>query len=118
MILATMRLTVQTEKRDEFLRSVHGVPGAAHDEPGCISRRLYQDVDNKNAFAFVEEWESQADLDHHIRRETFRMLITVMDILSEPPEVMFNEVSHTAGLEAVSSAFEKDRHGNGNKACI
>ena len=109
MILTTMRLTIQPDKREEFLSSVQGITMPTVDEPGCISSRFYQDKLNDNAFAFVEEWETQADLDRHICKETFRMLITVMDYLKGPPEVQFNEVTHTAGLEAISAAFEKSR---------
>jgi quinol monooxygenase YgiN len=109
MILATLRLTIQPDKREEFLNSVQGLTEPAGVEPGCISSRFYQDTLNDNAFAFVEEWETQADLDRHIRKETFRMLITVMDFLKGPPEVQFNEVTQTTGLEAISAAFENNR---------
>ena len=102
-------MTVRPERRGEFLESVNGMKERSRLEPGCISCRFYQDFDHKNTFAFIEEWESWEDLDDHIRLETFRMLVTVMDILSEPPEVLFNAVSHTAGLEAISAAFEKGR---------
>jgi len=49
----------------------------------------------------VEEWESQADLDKHIRTDDFRKILAVMDISNEPPEIKFNTVSKTVGMEFI-----------------
>jgi quinol monooxygenase YgiN len=107
MILATLRLTVQAERRDEFLRYLHRTTEEGRKEPGCISCRFYEDMEHENTFALLEKWKTQEDLDKHIRMEIFRMLIGVMDILSGPPEILFEEISHTSGIEVISAAFEK-----------
>jgi len=107
MILVTLRMKVRAEKRDEFLRAMRSMLEPTAVEPGCLSCRFYQDTENTNAFTFVEEWESQADLERHLRTDTFRMLLFLMDLLTEPPEIKFNAVSSTAGMEAIKAARER-----------
>ena len=107
MILVTLRMKVRHEKRQEYLKTVRGMLEPTSVEPGCISCRFYQDIENTNAFTFVEEWESQADLEKHLRTDTFRVLLYMMDLLSEPPEIKFNSVADTSGMEAIKAAREK-----------
>ena len=100
MIIATLRLKVRAEKRGEFLRAVRSTLEPTGVEPGCLSCRFYQDIENENAFTLVEEWESQADLERHLRTDTFRMLLFLMDLLTEPPEIKFNAVSSTSPVSS------------------
>jgi quinol monooxygenase YgiN len=109
MILANLRMTVQSERREEFLRLVKGTFNYSNSDPGCIGCRFYHDLDHEDTFALVEKWNTQEHLDSHIRLVIFRMLLRVMDILSGPPEIYFHEVAHTTGLETISAAFDNGR---------
>ncbi len=108
MIVVTLRMVVRSGKRREFLQTLRGLLEPTRVEEGCLSYRLYQDVENKNAFTLVEEWETQEDLDSHIRTDNYKKLLVTMDLLREAPEMKFNTVSHTAGIEHVSEVLVKD----------
>lgn len=43
-----------------------GVVDTTLREQGCISYQLNRDLANPRRFVFIEEWESQADLDRHL----------------------------------------------------
>ena len=101
MIIVTLRIVVPPERRDEVLKTLRLFLGPTGVQPGCISCRFCQDIENENALTLVEEWESQADLDTHIRTDDFRKILAVMDISNEPPEIKFNTVSKTAGMEVM-----------------
>lgn len=103
MILATLRMTVQPEKRSDFLKTIRGMLEPTRVERGCVSYRLYEDIENKNAFALVGEWKTQEDLENHIRTDNYRKLLALMDSLSEPPDLQFNTISHTEGIELIES---------------
>jgi quinol monooxygenase YgiN len=77
----------------------------ARVERGCLSYRLYEDVENRNAFVLMEEWESQEDLDNHIRTDNQRRLLALMDLLNEQPELRFNTVSRTEGVELIENVL-------------
>lgn len=106
MIAVTLRLVAQPEKREELLRRVkEGLFGPTRAERGCIRYRFYQDVEDPNAFSFVEEWESWEALNEHFRSEHVgRFLEAVGGLVSAPPEARFHEVLSTQGMEAVEAA--------------
>ena len=79
----------------------------ARVERGCLSYCLYEDVENRNAFVLLEEWATQEDLECHIHTDNHLRLLTLMDLLSEQPELRFNTVSHTAGMELIGDVLSK-----------
>ena len=80
----------------------------ARVERGCLSYRLYEDVENKNIFLLMEEWKTQKDLESHILTDNQRRLLALMDLLSDQPELRFNTVSHTAGLKFIEDVRKKE----------
>jgi quinol monooxygenase YgiN len=105
-ILVTLRMIVQPERRSDLLETMRGMLEPVRVERGCLSYRLYEDVEDGNAFVLVEEWETQKDLERHIGTENQQRLLTLMDLLSEQPELRFNTVSHTAGMELIGDVLK------------
>jgi quinol monooxygenase YgiN len=106
MIAAAVRLVAQPGKRDELLRRVREeMFQPTRREAGCIQYRFYQDVEDPNAFSFVEEWRDHGCLDEHFRsKHVGRFLEAVGDLVSEPPEARFYDVTEVRGLEAIEEA--------------
>ena len=108
MIQATLKMIVRPERRGDLLETMRGMLEPARVERGCLSYRLYEDVENRNAFVLLEEWASQEDLERHIRTDNQRRTLSVMDLLSEQPELRFNTVSHTAGIDLIENVLKAD----------
>ena len=104
IILVTVTMNVLPEKRKELLQTVHPLIALIREERGCISCRLFKDDEAENSFALVEEWETQEDLDNHLRSDRFSVLLGAKSLLCEPPETKINTVSYSAGMEAVRAA--------------
>jgi len=84
----------------------------ARVERGCLSYRLYEDVEDRNTFVLVEEWwETQEDIESPIRTDNHRWLLVLMDLLSEQPESRFNTVSQTAGMDLTENVIKTDGPG-------
>ena len=107
-ILVTLRMIVRPERRSDLLETMRGMLEPARVERGCLSYRLYEDVENKNTFVLVEEWKTQKDLESHIRTDNQRRLLALIDLLSEQPELRFNTVSHTAGMDLIEEVLNQD----------
>ncbi|MGO9378692.1 MAG: putative quinol monooxygenase [Dissulfurispiraceae bacterium] len=105
-ILVTLRMIVQPEKRRDLLETIRGMLEPVRVERGCLSYRLYEDVESKNAFILFEEWATMGDLERHITKDNQRQLLALMDLLSEKPEMSFNTVSHTAGMELIENVLK------------
>jgi quinol monooxygenase YgiN len=48
---------------------------ATRKEKGCIEYRLHTKKSEPGLYVFIEEWETQADLDNHMASEHFRRII-------------------------------------------
>ena len=106
MIAVALRLVARPDTADRLLAAVReGLFEPTRRESGVIVYRFYRDVENPNAFSFVEEWESREALDDHFRSEhVSRFLEQLGDLLAEPPEARFYDVAEVRGLEAVEQA--------------
>ncbi len=99
-------MVVRPDRRNDLLETMRGMLEPARVERGCLSYRLYEDVENRNAFVLLEEWTTQEDLERHISKDTQRWLLSLMDLLSEPPELRFNTVSHSAGMDLIENVLK------------
>jgi quinol monooxygenase YgiN len=101
MIVFMMRVTAPAEKRNEMLHALRTFLAPMSVRPGCHGCRLYQDADDENVLTCIEEWESREQLDRHVRSEEYRTLLSVMDMSTVEPEVRFDTVVRTAGLDLI-----------------
>jgi len=107
-ILVTLKMIVQPERRSDLLEAMRGMLEPARVERGCLSYSLYEDVENSNTFVLLEEWATQEDIERHISTDNQRRLLALMDLLSAQPELRFNTVSHTAGMDLIENVLETD----------
>jgi hypothetical protein len=68
-------------------------------ERSCIEHE-----ENHRIFLFEDTWASEADLERHLRSPDYRQLLLVMELARVQPEVRFNRVSHSTGLETIQQA--------------
>ncbi|MDD1751356.1 MAG: antibiotic biosynthesis monooxygenase [Methanothrix sp.] len=111
MIQATLKMIVRPERRDDLLDTMKGMLEPTRVERGCLSYRLYEDIENRNAFILLEEWATQEDLERHISKDNQRQLLTLLDLLSEQPELRYNTVSHTAGMDLIENVLKTNGPG-------
>jgi quinol monooxygenase YgiN len=104
MIATTIKMTVPVEKRKEVLQTVKAILGPIRRERGCISCNCYVDVEDESLFFFEEEWKTREDLDNHLRSDLFGVLNGAMRLLRVQPDIKFNTITSTAGLDAIKTA--------------
>lgn len=109
MIAVMLRLVARPRKREELHRRVQeDMLTPTRAEPGCIRYRFYQDVEDPNAFSFVEHWEDWQSLNGHLRSTHVGAFLQVLpDLITREPEAFFEEVARTKGLEAVEEAHRQ-----------
>jgi hypothetical protein len=52
----------------------------------------------------VERWESDAALEAHLRSEAYRRVLAAIELSGGPPEVCFDYVSTTEGINRIERA--------------
>jgi quinol monooxygenase YgiN len=101
MIIFTLRVKVPGDRRKDFLDSARLIPGPTEIQSGCISCRLYQELGDPDTVLFIEEWKSHEALEHHIKSDQYRIILSLIDLSDKPPEVRLSTISKTEGLEAI-----------------
>jgi quinol monooxygenase YgiN len=104
MIYARLKVVPPAERREEALRIARSLLGPTGAAPGCVHCAFYMDTQNENCLFYVEEWQSEDDLQRHIRSDDYRKFLALIDLSSEPPDLKFHRVSETFGMEYVSRA--------------
>jgi quinol monooxygenase YgiN len=112
MSLFTMKMNTLTEKHTEFLQTVQPITALIGNEKGCLSCNAFQDLENDNSFCLINAWETQDDLDRHIRSDRFSVLLGARTLLSRPPDVAIHAVSSTTGMEVVRAARRNNKGGD------
>ncbi len=104
MIVCTLILTVSETDRRKVIASLTPLVGWTQVQPGCQACHLLSDVEDPRALVLLEEWDTQEQLDSHLRSEDYRRVVAAMELSQEAPEIQFCTVETTGGFEVVEAA--------------
>ena len=106
MNLFLLRVVLASQKhQEEALKILRLLMGPTQVQPGCLACEVFQQEPTQKPLQvyFLEKWETQDHLERHIRSEAFRKVLAVMDLGCEPPEIEFDTVSQTRGMELIQA---------------
>lgn len=66
------RIVARPGKENELRALLHGLIEPTRREPGCVTYELLQNTTDPTDFTFVEEWNSDAELDAHLQSAHLR----------------------------------------------
>ena len=111
MIHSTIRMQVPPQKRVEALRILKSTAEITRVLPCCLDCRIYEDLQEDNLIMFEETWTNEEDLGQHLRSNEYRKVLLVMEMALHAPEVRFNTISGSAGIETIERAQESTGRG-------
>jgi quinol monooxygenase YgiN len=80
--------------RMAFLEQTKQVVEKSQAEEGNISYLVYEDVEERNTFLFLEKWKDQAAIDTHCETAHFHHFVdSIPELLLEPYQAEVFEVS-------------------------
>ncbi len=112
MVVGTVTILPAPDRRAEVLRVFRTVQGPLLAQPGCVACHIYEEQGPEQAVVLVERWESQEALEAHLRSESYRRILGAIELSDGPPEVRFDYVSATNGMELI----ERSRRSGGQPA--
>ena len=86
-VIATVK--VRPEDQDRAVEILERVVAATHREEGCVKYTFHRAMNEPGAFAIVEVWRSQEDLDAHFQEPHMAQIAEAFGMLSEPPQILF-----------------------------
>jgi len=106
-------MVMPRQKRREALEILRSTAERVSVEPGCLSCRVYQDTRETDVIMFEERWRSREDLERHLRSDEYYKVLLVMEMALKRPEIRFETISESTGIETVEKA--RDSTGRGVK---
>jgi quinol monooxygenase YgiN len=101
IVVGTLRVLPAPDRRDEVLEVFRAMQGPVLAQPGCVACHIYEEHGPEQAVVLVERWESQAALEAHLRSESYRRILGAIELSGGPPEVCFDYVSTTEGMDLI-----------------
>jgi quinol monooxygenase YgiN len=96
------------DRREDVLEVFRAVQGPVRSLPGCTACHIYEEHGPDRAVVLVERWESQAALESHIRSESYLRILGAIELSGGPPEVRFDHVSATEGMDLIERSRQPD----------
>lgn len=90
MITIVAKSVVLEEKIEEFKKLAKILVEQSRKEEGNVSYTLYQDIENRNAFTFIEFWKNQEAVAIHNSSKHFTTLVPQMNQLRTEPSKVFS----------------------------
>jgi quinol monooxygenase YgiN len=88
----------------ELRRELEALTGPIAAQPGCRRCALLYEASEHDVVTLLEEWESRADLDRHLRSEDCRRLLALIERADRAPEVRIDCIAVREGMEAIARA--------------
>jgi len=105
LVRSTIRMLIPLDKQSEALDILGSVRAQAQFEHGCISYRLYRGADESRAIMVDELWASHEEVVRHLKSDVYRRVLLVIEMSEEPPEIRFDEILRTSGMEAIEKVL-------------
>jgi quinol monooxygenase YgiN len=107
MIVVRMIMNVLPEKHKEVMQTLLSMIESPVKDSRYLSYGIFCDIEDRNVFNLISEWETRKDLDHHMRSDRFSVLLGTKSLLCEPLKIQIFTVSHSEGIEAIDAVRSK-----------
>jgi quinol monooxygenase YgiN len=104
MILSSIRFSIPSKKRAEALKILKMAAEHCKILPECLSCHIYEDVHDINILMLRQTWRCKEDMEEYLRSNEYRNILLVMEMATTEPEVRFDAVSDSTGIETVEKA--------------
>jgi len=99
VILVSLTLAPAPGRRQEMIDVFWLIIGPIRAQPGCLSCGLYQEIGNGDQLLYLEAWETQQQLERHMRSARYERLLAVMDASVQQPVLRYQTIATVMGLE-------------------
>jgi quinol monooxygenase YgiN len=107
VIIVRITMNVLMEKRIEVMQTLLSMIDPTENGRGCLSCHVFRDIEDKNVFSLIQEWETREDLDDHIKSDRFSVLLGTKSLLCEPQQIEIHTVSQSEGMEVIHATRNK-----------
>lgn len=106
-IHSSIRMVIPLERQDEALEILGTIKAQVQFEPHCISSQVYRSANEEKTIMIEELWESHKAMLPHLQSEAYQRILFVMEMAEEPPDIRFETIARSGGIEVIKIARKK-----------
>ena len=94
MLVVIATVTGKPDEREGIAAALGACAAASRTDPGCTSYAFWTDVENPDSYASIETWDSQEQLDEHMKTPHVAALFAALaDKLAGAPVITTYDVA-------------------------
>jgi len=101
MLRFRLQMEFAPEACDEANSALRSLAGPVRSERGCVATRIQRTSDCGCEINWVEEWQSIEAFEQHLKNDSFRKILAVIEMAAVRPTVEIDDVSWRRGFELV-----------------
>ena len=113
MPLYQIKIDIQENKIDEFVRSLQLLWFKFLKEEGCLSYFVYREFEKENTFCLVGEFATHEAMETHFQTRDFEVLVGAASVLGKALKMMITEILATGGKDLAKSKLASQEKESG-----
>ena len=109
MPLYQIKIDIQENKIDEFVRSLQSLWFKFLKEEGCLSYYVYREFEKENNFCLVGEFVTHEAMETHFQTPDFEVLVGAAGVLGKGIRIMISDILEKGGSDLAKSKLAGDR---------
>lgn len=106
--MLSVQLTANSDTLVDLTDSLERILQAEKAHPQCKDYSLHQSVSNPLELLLKGEWQTQDAMIEHVRSEEFRVVLAAIDLSAVKPDIRFDKVLSSEGLEYLQGLTENN----------
>jgi quinol monooxygenase YgiN len=102
LIVFSIEIVVADQVRTALLRTLGSILEPTRVAPGCLSARLFSDLDKRKGLLLVEEWETRDQFERNLDTAKLNAIVGAIELSSEAPVVRVDTVEREEGVDTLA----------------
>ena len=108
MVRLTVTLKSSARGAQDLVEAFRFLGVGTRLDSGCQGCSVWAEPDE--TVHYLEEWKSESDMRRRVQSEAFTSVLALIESVREPPEVQFDFVSTTRGLDYIEEVRQLRRY--------
>jgi quinol monooxygenase YgiN len=104
MVQLTVKITAALGRAHQLIDALHMLMRRAQQAKGCSGAHIAADLDEPDAFWYVEDWQDPRALEARLRSDDASQLLALMETSVKAPSLEFRMIEQSRGLDYVEAA--------------
>ncbi len=107
MVICTLEMVFERSIENAAVRVLKTLLFPVRGEEGCLGTRLCKGMEEENSIVcWTSRWDGRQAFEKHVRTEHFRRILGVVEMASEEPVILVENLVDGRGIEAIEEIIE------------